>query len=382
MYKYDFAISFAGEQREIAESLALKLVEKGIRVFYDSFELHELWGEDLAEKLFKVYSEESRYCIILASKQYLEKMWTTHERKSALQKQITQRGGYILPLRIDDISLPGLPDTIGYINFKERSIDEIAELAQLKLGLPGSDLSKSSEIPNFNEREEIEELSDKRIERHSKLSNLWFTEKEKKPFYQLESISRNIISIKHSTFQSTFLDSSKRYSESLFYARSPEIHFAGYTRKLIYPNPDRLIEAVTCYNDGLIVTEGYIDENRFNPNFFIYNIQRHLQLSKEIFEQYLDEILLQIIFTNLNEVVWEIYRDNHIFKTMRYGGYHSNIAIPVKINEIHGRDKWNMKMDIAEFALLKIARIFGLDRLPRNYWDNNNMLDYAKVGER
>ncbi|KUO41214.1 MAG: hypothetical protein AVW05_02930 [Hadesarchaea archaeon DG-33] len=36
-HKYDVAISFAGEDRNVAESIAVKLKEKNVRVFYDTF---------------------------------------------------------------------------------------------------------------------------------------------------------------------------------------------------------------------------------------------------------------------------------------------------------------------------------------------------------
>lgn len=382
MYKYDFAISFAGEQRKVAESIALRLMDHGIRVFYDKFELHELWGEDLAEKLHKVYSEDSQYCIILISKNYVDKMWTIHERKSALQKQIEQKGGYILPIKIENVSLPGLSDNIGYINFSDLSLDEIVDLVLLKQGLPTTDLLKEDEHSSEFERKEIDEISDKRTDRHNKLSNAWFPQKGKLPFYQIECISNEILNIKASTFKNTFLDLSKLYSETLNYAREPETHYHGYTRKLIYPNPDTLIEAVTCYNDGLVITEGHIEGSQFNPNHFIYKIQRHLQLSKEIMDEYLSKVNLQIKLFNLNRVVWEIYRGSQPYKTFEYCGYHDHIVLPVDIDEIHGRDKWNVKMDLAEFALLKIARMFGMDRLPQYYWDKDNILGFAKYSGR
>jgi hypothetical protein len=60
-YKYDVAISFAGEQRHYAEELATILRAQNVRVFYDSFEQAELWGKNLFEHLSSIYSEQSRY---------------------------------------------------------------------------------------------------------------------------------------------------------------------------------------------------------------------------------------------------------------------------------------------------------------------------------
>ncbi len=43
--KYDIALSFAGENREYVDMVARLLKEKGISVFYDSFEKANMWGE-------------------------------------------------------------------------------------------------------------------------------------------------------------------------------------------------------------------------------------------------------------------------------------------------------------------------------------------------
>ncbi len=43
---YDVALSFAGEDRKLAEALAKALQKNGIKVFYDEFEKSKLWGKD------------------------------------------------------------------------------------------------------------------------------------------------------------------------------------------------------------------------------------------------------------------------------------------------------------------------------------------------
>lgn len=46
-YIYDVALSFAGEDREYVEEVAIVLKRFGVRVFYDKFEETELWGKNL-----------------------------------------------------------------------------------------------------------------------------------------------------------------------------------------------------------------------------------------------------------------------------------------------------------------------------------------------
>ncbi|RGL79661.1 TIR domain-containing protein [Eggerthella lenta] len=51
---YDVALSFAGEDRQVVEEIALMLVESGVRVFYDEFEQDILWGKDLYQSFCEI----------------------------------------------------------------------------------------------------------------------------------------------------------------------------------------------------------------------------------------------------------------------------------------------------------------------------------------
>ena len=131
---FDVAISFAGEDREIAEALANRLVSLGVSVFYDRFFQSDLWGKDLYEHISDIYTNRSKFCVILVSAQYLLKKWTRHERKSAQARAFTQGPEYILPVRLDDSDLPGLASTVGYLDLRERSINDISDFILEKLG--------------------------------------------------------------------------------------------------------------------------------------------------------------------------------------------------------------------------------------------------------
>ena len=64
---------------------------------------------------------------------------------------------------------------------------------------------------------------------------------------------------------------------------------------------------------------------------------------------------------------------------MPYAGYHEEIVRNIKLDEIHDRDKWNMKMGVVEDILLEVARIFGLEKLPQGYWgEATGEILYAK----
>lgn len=130
---YDVALSFAGEDRTVAQQLAERLRQLKIRVFYDKFEKSRLWGKNLSDHLYEIYSKRSLFCIILVSKYYLAKPWTTHERKAAQERMLKGGCDCVLPIKLDASELPGCPSTISYLDFREVSINEIVELFLEKL---------------------------------------------------------------------------------------------------------------------------------------------------------------------------------------------------------------------------------------------------------
>ena len=50
-YKYDIALSYAGEDRTYVEKVAENLKNKNINVFYDRYESAFLWGKNLYDHL-------------------------------------------------------------------------------------------------------------------------------------------------------------------------------------------------------------------------------------------------------------------------------------------------------------------------------------------
>ena len=49
-YEFDVAVSFAGEDREFVEEVVAQLKQAGLRVFYDSDYVAEMWGEEEEEE--------------------------------------------------------------------------------------------------------------------------------------------------------------------------------------------------------------------------------------------------------------------------------------------------------------------------------------------
>lgn len=132
-YAFDFAVSFSGECRSRAEELSKLLVEKGARVFYDNFYLEHLLGKRLDKELSSVFGEATRYFVPFVSLNYAAKSWPQYEWSIAKLEALRRDQEFILPLRIDDTLLVGLPDTVCYLDLRNMSSEEVANILYRKL---------------------------------------------------------------------------------------------------------------------------------------------------------------------------------------------------------------------------------------------------------
>jgi len=148
-YKYDVALSFAGEQREYVEQVAKYLKENGIKYFYDKENKAEQWGKNLTEHFGDLYSNKAEFCIMFISKEYKERMWPTHERRSALDRAIRSKKEYILPVKFDDTKIDGLYTSTGYLDAKKTTPKEVVEIFLEKIGRPLKRTHKHKEFSNI-----------------------------------------------------------------------------------------------------------------------------------------------------------------------------------------------------------------------------------------
>lgn len=143
-YDFDIAVSFAGEDRKIVQHFCGILSSKKLKVFYDEYEQVRLWGKNLYDKFDEVYRTKALCCVIFISKNYAAKVWTTHERKSAQARALQENKEYILPVRLDDTEIPGIPPTIAHVDLRNISVEELADMTIQKL----EQLKKDDSTPN------------------------------------------------------------------------------------------------------------------------------------------------------------------------------------------------------------------------------------------
>lgn len=126
--KYDVCLSFAGEQRDYVDEVAACLRQAEVRLFYDRYETTALWGEDLVERLDEVFRGQARFCVMFVSADYADKVWTSHERRSAQARAVESASTYILPVRFDQTEIPGLLKSIVYLNARDLTPRQLADL--------------------------------------------------------------------------------------------------------------------------------------------------------------------------------------------------------------------------------------------------------------
>jgi hypothetical protein len=101
--RYDFALSFAGANRDIARRLHEILQEREVPTFYDEDEQHRIIANNVEEYLGPIYRSEARYVIPLLSPDYPTRIWTKIE-----SDQFKERfgAGAVIPVRFT-IAKPG-----------------------------------------------------------------------------------------------------------------------------------------------------------------------------------------------------------------------------------------------------------------------------------
>jgi len=164
LFEYDIALSFAGEDRNYVSRVAENLRLSGVHVFYDEFELADMWGKNLYVYLDEIYREKAHYCIVFLSKYYAKKVWTNHERECAQARAFLDNQEYILPARFDSTKIPGVLPTVAYVDLSKLTPEKFTEVILKKIGKQtGNSTNLSTIQPRQSQKQPFfVELSSKR----------------------------------------------------------------------------------------------------------------------------------------------------------------------------------------------------------------------------
>lgn len=120
-YKYDISISFAGSDRNIALCiyLAFQLYLPKNEAYYYPEKQDEMIGKDLINILKKIYSEGSRYVILIVSKDYVDpdnKLVQT-EINAYMPRFKDRKSPYLIPIVVDDTPLEKVHEALEGLTF-------------------------------------------------------------------------------------------------------------------------------------------------------------------------------------------------------------------------------------------------------------------------
>ncbi len=114
-FEYDIAISFAGENRELAKHIARQLEDLDVPVFYDELFETNFLGKAWTKIFKEIFAEKSRYVVCLLDKHHAEKIWPTFEREHFAPRVADE---HVIPIYLDDTKFVGIPADIVGIRFR------------------------------------------------------------------------------------------------------------------------------------------------------------------------------------------------------------------------------------------------------------------------
>lgn len=135
--KYDYALSFAGNNRSDAEYIYNKLTEQEISVFYDNNEQARILSQDVEDYLAPIYRSESVFIIPLLSNDYPARIWCKFEGDAFKSRFGTNS---IIPLRYSNstVGMFDLANGVGSFTLKvdepiNEQLDNFVELLVTKI---------------------------------------------------------------------------------------------------------------------------------------------------------------------------------------------------------------------------------------------------------
>lgn len=116
-FEWDVAISFAGENRTLAEFIAEQLGELDISLFYDrNYEdnyLGGLWSREFLD----IFGNKSRLVVAILDQHHKDKVWPTFER-DCFTPRVPE--AEVIPVFLDKTIFPGIPTDLVSIHFEYR----------------------------------------------------------------------------------------------------------------------------------------------------------------------------------------------------------------------------------------------------------------------
>ncbi len=134
-------ISYSSKDKVFAARLASDLKAKGLRVWYDQWELRV--GDSLLDKIGAGISSND-YLVVILSKSSVASEWVKKELNAALIKELGEKRVVVLPVLIEDCKIPPLLSDKIYADFRG---DYMSGLNRLLDSFPGHLFAAGIDLP-------------------------------------------------------------------------------------------------------------------------------------------------------------------------------------------------------------------------------------------
>lgn len=126
--KFKVAVSFAGEKRKFVEETVnfLELFIDRKQIFYDNYYKAHLAKPNLDNLLQKIYHDNSELIVVFLCENYDQKEWCGLEWRAIKDLIKQKKEDKIMLFCFDQVSIPGLFSTDGYINLNDHTPEDAA----------------------------------------------------------------------------------------------------------------------------------------------------------------------------------------------------------------------------------------------------------------
>ena len=118
-------ISYSSNDKSFVEILSQKLVDNRIGVWLDKWEMKP--GDSLIDKIQNAL-EDSSYLLLVLSKHYVQSEWCRKEQNAGLIKEINSKKVVVIPILLEDCSIPIFLQEKVYADFRGNFDDGFIEL--------------------------------------------------------------------------------------------------------------------------------------------------------------------------------------------------------------------------------------------------------------
>ena len=125
----DFALSYAGEDLDVARAISQRLRELSFTVFLADDQRRSLVGVD-AETFFERLFTEAKQVVAFISRRYREKAWPRFEWDVIRDRNLENR---YIPIRLDDTRIIGLPSSVIYLEWSGDNLHEVVDTCVQRL---------------------------------------------------------------------------------------------------------------------------------------------------------------------------------------------------------------------------------------------------------